>query len=92
VENAMRVAAATDMVAALPWPIGDDGLALGLVGLVARSQKTAAEIIDGCGDRLPDYMVPSQLYRVANWPLNGNGKTDYTSLTGLLRNADVELQ
>ena len=92
VENAMRVAAATDMVAALPWPIGDDGLALGLVGLVARSQKTAAEIIDGCRDRLPDYMVPSQLYRVANWPLNGNGKTDYTSLTGLLRNADVELQ
>jgi hypothetical protein len=60
--------------------------------LVGRSQKTAAEIIDGCGDRLPDYMVPSQIYRVANWPLNGNGKTDYTSLTGLLRNADVELQ
>jgi amino acid adenylation domain-containing protein len=92
VENAMRTAAATDMVAALPWPIGDDGLALGVVGLVARSQKTAAEIIDGCGGRLPDYMVPSQIYRVADWPLNGNGKTDYTSLTGLLRNADVELQ
>jgi D-alanine--poly(phosphoribitol) ligase subunit 1 len=92
VENAMRLAAGTDTVAAVPWPVGDDGLALGLVGFIAGSPKTEAEIIDACGDTLPDYMVPSRIYRAAHWPINANGKTDYSSLTGLLDNGDVELR
>ncbi len=92
VENAMRRAAGTDTVAAVPWPAGDDGLALGVVGFVAGSQKLAAEIIDACRASLPDYMVPSRICHTANWPLNANGKTDYTSLTGLLQNVDVENQ
>jgi D-alanine--poly(phosphoribitol) ligase subunit 1 len=92
VEHAMRLAAGTDTVAAVPWPIGADGLALGLAGVVAGSQKNSAEIIEACRDRLPEYMVPSLIYRAANWPLNANGKTDYASLTRLLQNVDVELQ
>lgn len=90
VENAMRRAAGTDTVAAVPWPVGDDGLALGLVGFVAGSQKLDAQIIAACHDSLPDYMVPSQICRAIDWPLNANGKTDYTSLTRLLQNGDVE--
>jgi D-alanine--poly(phosphoribitol) ligase subunit 1 len=89
VEHSMRLAAGTDTVAAIPWPIGDDGLALGVVGFVAGSQKIAAEIIEACRARLPDYMVPGQIHCIRNWPLNGNGKTDYISLTGLLNNDDV---
>ena len=46
VENAMRVAAGTDTVAAIPLADGDGSLALSLVGFVAGSQKSAAEIID----------------------------------------------
>jgi D-alanine--poly(phosphoribitol) ligase subunit 1 len=92
VEHTMRLAARTDTVAAIPWPIGHDGLALGLVGFVAGSQRTAAEIIQACRDSLPDYMVPSEIHCIINWPLNSNGKTDYLSLTGLLHNGDVKLQ
>ena len=92
VENAMRRAAGTDTVAAVPWPIGHDGLALGLVGFIAGSQKIAAEIIDACRASLPDYMVPSRICCATDWPLNANGKTDYASLTGLLQNGDVEHQ
>jgi amino acid adenylation domain-containing protein len=89
VENAMRVAAETDTVGAVPWPIGDGGLALGVVGFVAGSQKSAAEIVDGCRDSLPSYMVPSHIHRVNDWPLNTNGKTDYKSLTAALRSAEA---
>jgi D-alanine--poly(phosphoribitol) ligase subunit 1 len=92
VENAMRLAAGTDTVAAIPWPVGRDGLALGLVGFVAGSQKTPEQIIAACGDKLPDYMVPSQIRPAADWPLNANGKTDYTSLTRRLHNGNVEHQ
>ena len=62
VENAMRVAAGTDTVAVVPWPIGDAGLANGLVGFVAGSQTSAAEVIDRCRDLLPAYMVPSRIF------------------------------
>ena len=89
VENAMRLAAWTDTVAAVPWPVGDDGLALGLVGFVAGSQKNPEKIIDACRDSLPYYMVPNQIRSVTDWPLNANGKTDYTSFTGLLQNVDA---
>jgi hypothetical protein len=37
-------------------------------------------------------MVPSQIYKLADWPLNASSKTDYRALTGLLQNVDVELQ
>jgi D-alanine--poly(phosphoribitol) ligase subunit 1 len=88
VENAMRVIAETDTVGVVPWPIGDGGLALSLVGFVSESQKSAAEIIDGCRDALPGYMVPSHVYQVADWPLNANGKTNYKLLSALLKKAD----
>jgi non-ribosomal peptide synthetase component F len=88
VENAMRVAARTDTVAVVPWPIGDGGLANGLVGFVAGSEKSDAEVIDRCRDLLPGYMVPSRIVPIADWPLNANGKTDYKSLASLLENAN----
>lgn len=92
VENAMRAAAGTDTVAAIPWPIDDGGLALGVVGFVAGTQITPEEIIEKCSVALPDYMVPSQIYEIVDWPLNVNGKTDYRSLMGRLENGYVELQ
>jgi D-alanine--poly(phosphoribitol) ligase subunit 1 len=91
VENVMRGAAGTDMVAAVPWPVGIDGLALGLVGFVVGSQRSVAEILNACCGTLPDYMVPSAIYQPPNWPINANGKTDYTALTALLDDGDVGL-
>jgi D-alanine--poly(phosphoribitol) ligase subunit 1 len=92
IEHAMRQAAGTDTVAAVPWPLDEDGLALGVVGFVAGSRRTPAEIIAECRDSLPDYMVPSRICFAAQWPLNANGKTDYALLTRLLQNVDVEHQ
>jgi D-alanine--poly(phosphoribitol) ligase subunit 1 len=91
VENAMRVAAGTDTVAAIPWPVRADGLALGLVGFVVGSQTTVAEILDACRRTLPDYMVPNEIYQPCNWPINANGKTDYTALNALLEHGNVGL-
>ena len=88
VENAMRLAAGTDTVAAVPWPVGDDGLALGLIGFAAGSRRAPDEIIESCRDCLPDYMVPSRVCRVGDWPINRNGKTDYAALMELLENAE----
>jgi acyl-coenzyme A synthetase/AMP-(fatty) acid ligase len=89
VENAIRVAAETDTVAVVPSPTGEAGLALGLVGFVAGSQKRVDEIIDRCRDSLPSYMVPSRIHEIGDWPLNANGKTDYKSLTARLQTGDV---
>jgi D-alanine--poly(phosphoribitol) ligase subunit 1 len=91
VENAVRAAAGADTVAAVPWPIVEDGLALGLVGFVAGSEKTAAEIIEKCRIALPEYMVPNQIHRIIDWPINANGKTDYRSLVASLQNDNAEL-
>jgi hypothetical protein len=74
-------------VAAIPWPLGEGGLANGIVGFVAGSRESAVEIIERLGETLPAYMVPSEISDVAAWPLNANGKTDYTSLTALLQKA-----
>ena len=85
----MRVAAETDMVAVVPSPTGEAGRAFDLVGFVARSQKSADEIIDRCRASLPSYMVPSRIHKIADWPLNTNGKTDYKLLTARLQMGDV---
>jgi acyl-CoA synthetase (AMP-forming)/AMP-acid ligase II len=87
VENAMRAAAGTDTVGAVAWPVGEDGLALGLMGFVSRSYKSGQEIIEACSESLPSYMIPDCIHQVADWPLNANGKTDYKSLVALLQNA-----
>jgi D-alanine--poly(phosphoribitol) ligase subunit 1 len=91
VEAALRAAARTDTVAAIPWPLDEGGLARGLVGFVARSTSSPLEIIERCRNILPNYMLPSIVYRIEKWPLNSNGKTDYKSLTARLEQ-DVELQ
>jgi len=33
---------------------------------------------------LPPYAVPSAIHRVADWPLNGSGKTDHARLRDLM--------
>ncbi|MFI9505408.1 amino acid adenylation domain-containing protein [Nocardia sp. NPDC052566] len=43
-------------------------------------ELASADVIDGIGDRLPRYMIPSQLHRVDRIPLTGNGKLDRRAL------------
>jgi amino acid adenylation domain-containing protein len=81
VEAALRQAAACDSVAALAWPVDADGLAQGIVALVASESRPDADIVAACRAILAPYMLPTRLIRVAEWPLNTNGKTDYLALT-----------
>jgi len=80
----MRLTAGTDTVAVIPWPVMENGLALGVVGFVSGRQATVREILDECHKQLPEYMVPSDINDLEEWPLNSNGKTDYGALRLIL--------
>lgn len=84
IETVMRSAAGTDTVAVIPWPVMENGLALGVIGFVSGRQAAARQILDECHKRLPEYMVPSDILDLVEWPLNSNGKTDYGALRFIL--------
>jgi len=80
IEDAMRAAGGLDFAAVLPWPPPLAGAARAVVGFVPRGADIE-RIMAGCRARLPDYMVPTCLHEIAEWPLNANGKTDYAALS-----------
>jgi len=89
VESVLRTVAACDSVAALAWPVRD-GMAQGIVGVVPQDAAASDEmILSGCRQRLPGYMVPARLVRVVEWPLNSNGKTDYSGFGAILGTGGV---
>ncbi|WP_310475048.1 amino acid adenylation domain-containing protein [Sandarakinorhabdus sp.] len=79
VEEALRRAAGTSEVAAVPWPLNEGGSAEGLVGFVCGSVDTRA-IIAAAHELLPPYMVPRRVIAVDGLPLNANGKIDRKAL------------
>ena len=79
IENAVREAAASDIAAVVLWPLDKSGAAMGNLAFVVGG------VVDGTtlarvGERLPDYMVPSKIERLAALPLNANGKIDHRAL------------
>ena len=77
-----RAAGAT--AAVIAWPLGPDGLARGIVGFVGQTTRPIDDMLDACRQALPPYAVPSAIHRVADWPLNGSGKTDHARLRDLM--------
>lgn len=69
--------------AAIGWPRTASGAA-GIVGFVADPSADAVLIRRRVADRLPDYMVPREIYIVEKLPLNANGKCDRNALIELL--------
>ncbi|MBQ8706859.1 MAG: AMP-binding protein [Succinivibrionaceae bacterium] len=49
-----------------------------------------AEIINGCRQRIPAYMIPTRILRLAEFPQNFNGKIDRKELTRLAQSALLE--
>jgi amino acid adenylation domain-containing protein len=84
VEAALREAAGCDSVAAIAWPVDNDGLARGIVAFVAAESAPDEAVLAACRRMLPPYMTPSRLLRLAEWPLNSNGKTDYPRLSRVM--------
>jgi amino acid adenylation domain-containing protein len=88
VEGVLRDAAGTEQVASVAWPV-KDGLARGIVAFIAgRPDRDAAELLQVCRERLPDYMVPKRICRIDALPLNLHGKTDRQQLIHLLEEGD----
>lgn len=70
--------------AAIAWPLSEDGLARGIIGFVAGVPLSDEAIVNECRRLLPPYAVPTAIRRVAEWPVNSNGKTDHARLRRML--------
>jgi mycobactin phenyloxazoline synthetase len=90
IEGAVRRLAGSDVVAVLPWPLTQDGNATGCVAFALNSREPEEVVIERCAEMLPDYMVPTRVFSVADIPFNSNGKVDYPALRShrLLAEAD----
>jgi D-alanine--poly(phosphoribitol) ligase subunit 1 len=84
IETVIRAISGSEMVAVVPWPVMENGLPLGLVGLINSPQMTTSAVLQECRRKLPDYMIPSELHELHERPLNANGKTDYRALRSIL--------
>ncbi|MCC7485373.1 MAG: amino acid adenylation domain-containing protein [Burkholderiales bacterium] len=83
VEANARIAAGTDQVAAIAWPVAD-GVAHGIVCFVAGSTLSAERIREALRSRLPAYMMPAAVHLLPALPLNANGKLDRRGLLARL--------
>ncbi|GFE57102.1 amino acid adenylation protein [Geobacter sp. AOG1] len=83
VESVLREEAETDVAIVLGWPVTESG-AKGVIGFLKKSRRSVQEILSRVEKRLPDYMVPKQVYLVESFPLNSNGKVDRKTLMNLL--------
>jgi amino acid adenylation domain-containing protein len=76
VEHALREAVGTEMVVAVPWPT-EGGRADAIYGVCSGGELADAETAkQRCASRLPNYMVPSEVFWIPDMPLNANGKID----------------
>lgn len=84
IDHALRIASGTVQAVSVAWPLTAEG-PQGIAAVVADAD--AAEdgaIIAGCRAKLPAYMVPGRVLRVAALPLNANGKIDRGAAAKLL--------
>jgi amino acid adenylation domain-containing protein len=85
VEGQLRQVCGSEQVAAVAWPFADGG-AIGMVGFVAGPAGALAPpaIRAALQRRLPGYMVPQAIHRIAALPMTPHGKPDRPALVALL--------
>ncbi len=83
VEQALRVAAQTDLAVAVGWPITPSG-ASGIAAFVVRPALDLAAVRRQLKETLPAVMVPKDIHVVDDLPLNVNGKVDRKALIATL--------
>ena len=87
IEVVLRKASGAEQVAVVPCPVADGGVD-GLVAfLCGASDPDDLHILNRCRQALPDYMVPRNIYRLEEMPLNDNGKIDRKKLLRQLEGA-----
>ena len=85
IEKVLRDEAQTASAAIVPWPVTEEGIVQGLVGFISHSKDSEETILKNCRNKLPNYMIPSELIFIDELPLNVNGKTDYIKLKEKLK-------
>jgi non-ribosomal peptide synthetase component F len=86
VEAALKDEGGVDVAVALGWPITRSG-ADGLVAFIGDRTVDVAAVREKLAKRLPPYAVPRQIYALAEFPLNPNGKIDRSALANGLEQA-----
>jgi amino acid adenylation domain-containing protein len=69
---------------AMGWPISE-GTAQGIVAFVSGADIDTLALRETCKAVLSDYMVPSEIRVIEDFPLNANGKIDRSALAAALR-------
>jgi D-alanine--poly(phosphoribitol) ligase subunit 1 len=83
IEQVLQQLAQTDQVAVIGWTKPGTQVQ-SIVGFIAGSHCSNAELLSRCSERLPPYMVPNALHTLLELPRNANGKTDLPQLAALL--------
>ena len=91
IEAVLREVGRTEVAIALGWPLSTSG-ADGVVGFVQAPHGASAEarealgrtLVEASKARLPNYMQPSRVLLVDEWPLNANGKVDRNALRAVV--------
>jgi D-alanine--poly(phosphoribitol) ligase subunit 1 len=80
IEAIVRTASGSALVAVVPVIPEGEASAIGCAVFVVADEALRGKIWRAFCRLLPDYMVPLELFFVAELPLNANGKTDYDRL------------
>lgn len=88
IEAVLRDVSGAEVAIAVGWPRTTSG-ANGIVGFVGRADGDADAIVTAAADRLPNYMQPSRVVLVDDFPLNVNGKVDRKALLARLETEEA---
>lgn len=90
VEAALLRQRGVTQAVAIGWPL-EDGRALGIVGFMLGDVTSSSdEIREELSTTLPNYMVPTRVVVVEEFPLNANGKVDRKQLAEQLQQPAAE--
>lgn len=83
IEAALRRASGGLNAVAMAWP-GDGQIATTIIAALETETADTSAILQGARSVLPEYMLPSMIFCVPEFPKNASGKMDRKALAGSL--------
>ncbi|MBF0183209.1 MAG: AMP-binding protein [Magnetococcales bacterium] len=80
IESLLRELVGHDWVAVIPWPGGEKETQTLIACVAGHDTAAIPSWLEKCRQRLPAYMVPSQMQLLPELPLNSNGKINRAAL------------